>query len=116
MSLAANLLAGFLILVCAVTALADLRRAPQVVESMTRLGVPLDKMPTLAAVKLLAVTGLGVGFFVDRVHVLVGVCLVLYFAVAVTAHVRVRDGIRHTAPAFVVLTVSVAFALSAIGS
>lgn len=116
MSLATNGLAAFLALVCAVTALADLRRAPQVVESMTRLGVPLDKMPVLAAVKLLAVAGLVVGFFVDRVHVLVGVCLVLYFAIAVTSHVRVRDGIKHTAPAFVVLVVAVAFALAAIGS
>ena len=116
MSLAANIMGAFLALVCVATALGDLRRDPRIVESMNRLGVPVEKMSVLGALKLLAALGIVVGFFIDRVHVLVGVCLVLYFAIAVTAHVRVRDGVKHTAPAFVILVVAVAFALAAIGS
>lgn len=116
MTLAVNILGAFLALVCAATAVADFRRLPQVVETVSRLGVPSDKLATLGAVKMLAALGITVGFFVDRVHVLVGVSLVLYFAIAVTVHVRVRDGVKNTVPAFVMLAVSVAFALGATGS
>ena len=107
---------AFLALVCAATAVADFRRAPQALETVARLGIPAEKVPILGAIKSLATAGIAVGFFVDRVHVLVGVCLVLYFAIAVTVHVRVRDGVKNTAPAWVMLAVAVAFALGAIGS
>jgi len=116
MTLAANIMGTCLALVCVASSLGDFRRDPRIVASMNRLGVPVEKMPVLGVIKVLAALGIVVGFFLDRVHVLVGLCLALYFAIAVTAHVRVRDGVKHSAPAFVILVVAVAFALAAIGS
>lgn len=116
MSLAVTIVGVAIALVCGATALADFRRAPMAVETVTRLRIPAEKLALLGAIKALAAVGILVGFVVDRVHVVVGVCLVLYFAIAVTTHVRVRDGVRNAAPAFVMLVLSTAFALVAIGS
>lgn len=116
MTLAVTISGVFLALVCAATAVADFRRAPTAVDTVTRLGIPAGKLALLGAIKALAAAGIVVGFAVDRVHVVVGVCLVVYFAIAVTTHVRVRDGARNTAPAFVMLVVAVAFTLAAVGS
>jgi len=116
MSLAVTVLGVLIALVCGATAVADFRRAPMAVETVTRLGIPAEKLRLLGTIKSLAVAGIIAGFAVDRVHVAVGVCLVVYFAIAVTTHVRVRDGLRNAAPAFVMLVLSTAFALAAIGS
>lgn len=116
MTIVVNVLGAVLALVCAATALADFRRAPMAVETVTRLGIPVEKLALLGGIKALAAVGIVVGWALDRVHVLVGVCLVLYFAIAVTTHVRVRDGVRNGAPAFAMLVVAVAFTLGAIGS
>lgn len=116
MSLAVTVVGVLIALVCGATAVADFRRAPKAVETVTRLRIPAEKLALLGAIKSLAVVGIAVGFAVDRVHVIVGVCLVAYFAIAVTAHVRVRDGVSNAVPAFVMLALSTAFALAAIGS
>ena len=87
----ASSLAVFTAVACLFTAVADLRRDPRALETTRRLGIPDDRLRVLAAVKILAAAGLAAGLVVDRVLVLVSACLVLYFAIAVTAHVRVRD-------------------------
>lgn len=89
---------------------------PQILETMSRLGVPADKVRVLGVIKLAAAAGLAAGFTVGGLHVVTGAALFLYFAIATTAHVRVRDGARHTAPAFVLCALAVAFTLAALAS
>ena len=116
MSAFASILAGFLGVACVASAVADFRRAPQILETMARLGVPIDKVRLLGLIKVAAAAGLAAGFAVRGLHVATGSALFLYFAIATTAHVRVRDGIRNTVPAFVLCVVSVAFTLAALAA
>lgn len=116
MSRFASVLAGFLGIVCVASAIADFRRLPRILETMSRLGVPADKVRLLGLVKVAAAVGLAAGFAVRGLHVATGSALFLYFAIATTAHVRVRDGLRNTAPAFVLCAVAVAFVLAALAA
>jgi hypothetical protein len=116
MSVAVAVLGVLLAVVCVASALADFRGVPQVLETLARLGVPSDKARTLGAIKLLAAVGLAAGFAVRGLHVATGFALFLYFAIATVAHVRVRDGARNSAPAFVLCALSVTFTLAALAA
>ena len=116
MNTVASVLAGVLGVVCIASAIADFRRGPQILETMSRLGVPAEKVRLLGFVKLAAAVGLAAGFVVRGLHVATGAALFLYFAIATTAHVRVRDGARDALPAFVLCALSVAFTLAALAA
>ncbi len=116
MNIVAAVLAVILASACVGTAVGDFRGEPRILETMARLGVPAGKERLLGAIKLFAAAGLAVGFVVRGLHVVTGAALFLYFAIAVTAHVRVRDGFRRYAPAFVLTVVSVAFTLAALAA
>lgn len=116
MNVVAAVLAVLLAVACVVTAIADFRGVPQILETMSRLGVPADKVRVLGVIKLAAAAGLAAGFAVRGLHVVTGAALFLYFAIATTAHVRVRDGARHAAPAFVLCALAVTFTLAALTS
>ena len=115
MSNVANVLAVILILVCTATAIMDFRKSEQVVESMRKLKVPVERLSVLGGIKLLAVAGLIVGFQNIRLAEITGLCLCLYFALAVTTHTRVKDSLKETFPAFALLVVSVLFVLTTVG-
>lgn len=112
----ASVLAAALGVVCVASAFADFRGVPQVLETVSRLGVPADKVRLLGFVKLAAAAGLAAGFVVRGLHVATGSALFLYFAIATTAHVRVRDGVRNALPAFVLCALSVTFTLAALAA
>lgn len=109
-------LAGVIGVVCVGSAVADLRAVPQVLDTLKRLGVPADKATVLGVIKLAAAVGLVAGFFVRYLHAATGAALFLYFAIATTAHIRVKDGVRHVLPAFVLCALSVAFTLAALAN
>lgn len=111
MGTVANILAMILIVVCAGTSVLDVVRPATVVERMSRLRIPRSGLPLLAVVKMTCAIGLIVGFGKIRVGEIAGMLLCLYFAVAVTTHSRVKDSLRDTLPALVMLTVSVLFVL-----
>mgnify|MGYP000043851265 FL=1 len=115
MSNVANVLAVILILVCTATAIMDFRKSEQVVESMRKLKVPEKMLAVLGGIKLLAVAGLIIGFQNIRLAEITGLCLCLYFALAVTTHTRVKDSLKETFPALVMLSLSVLFVLTTVG-
>lgn len=111
MSTSANVLAVILIVVCVGTAIMDFARPPRLVQQMAGLKIPASGLPLLGAIKLLGAAGLIIGFGKIRVGEAAGLGLSLYFAVAVTTHTRVKDSLRDTAPAMVLLLMSVLFVL-----
>lgn len=115
MSNVANVLAVILILLCTATAIMDFRKSEQVVESMRKLKVPVERLAILGGIKLLAVAGLLVGFQNNRLAGITGLCLCLYFAVAVTTHTRVKDSVKETFPAIAMLSLSALFVLTIVG-
>lgn len=93
---------------CATSALADFRGVPQILQTMERLRMPVRIVPALGVAKLAAAGGLLIGLGIDRLGTFTALCLSIYFVLAVGAHLRVKDAVTETIPAFVMLGLSVA--------
>ena len=73
------------------------------------VGVPLRLFGALALLEIAGATGLLAGIGVKALGVAAGACLVAYFVVAITSHLRRRDLVAgHLAPAVVMALISVA--------
>lgn len=114
MQLVVNVLGGFLIVVCVVSALGDFARVPSLVETMNRLGISAKVLPVLGLIKMLGAVGVGVGFAQSSFAIAMGACLSAYFAGAVIAHTRVKDPFREGAAAYVILVVALTYFLTAL--
>ncbi|MCZ0980285.1 DoxX family protein [Streptomyces diastatochromogenes] len=79
---------------------------PQVIGTMTKVGVPEGALPWLATAKAAGALGLLAGLFVPLLGEAAAVGLVLYFLGAVISHLRVKD--FELAPAAVLTLVSAA--------
>ena len=111
MTFVSYVLAIVLIVLCALSALMDFVRPPQIVETMSRLKIPAKALPVLGGIKLVLCLGLAIGFSVIRVGQLAGIGLCIYFAVATTTHTRVKDSVKDTLPAFTHLVLSLFYVL-----
>lgn len=103
-----TILSIILAALCAASAVGDFRAVPRVVESLEAVRCPPRLMPFLGAIKSAAAIGLIVGLAVDWLGTVTALCLSIYFLLAVLAHVRVKDRLAGTAPAAVMLGLSVA--------
>lgn len=72
-------------------AVRKLSHRPEVVASYTRVGVPEDRLDQLAWILLAGAAGLVAGLFWPPVGVAAGIGLVVYFLLAIVAHVRADD-------------------------
>jgi hypothetical protein len=111
-----KVLAVILIVVSIGSALMDFRKPEQLVASMNKLKVPVERLPLLGAIKILGAIGLAVGFERIRIGELAGIGLCLYFAVATVTHTRVKDTVKDTAPAFFLFVISVLYVLTTVAS
>ena len=81
------------------SAAAKIRRVPQVVETLTSVGVKEEQINVLAAIELLGALGLLVGAKRPRIGSLAALGLTTYFAAAAASHVKVGDTPQNTGPA-----------------
>jgi len=114
MSLASNVLSVLLALVCVASAYADLTMMPQIVESMTKLKMPIRIIPALGVAKLAGAAGLMIGFSNNSLRIYAALCLAVYFVLATWCHVRVRDTAANTIPALALGLASIATLLTSI--
>lgn len=110
----ANAIAVLFLAVLVATGILDIIRHPKAREATEHLQVPVSSLPLLGAVKVLLAVGVVAGFGQVRIAELTGLCLCGYFAVATMTHLRVRDGARATAPAFVLLVLAGLYLLATI--
>ncbi len=103
MFIATAVVAVLLALALVGSAVGKLTRQPKVVEGITGVGVPVERLPALAALELLGAVGLIVGLWIPAIGVAAGVGVVLYFLGAVIAHVRVGDTAGIGAPVVLLL-------------
>ncbi len=82
----------------AFTALRKLSHRPEVVETYTRVGVPEDRLDQLAWILLAGASGLIAGLLWPPIGVAAGIGLVVYFLLAIAAHVRANDARNLVAP------------------
>jgi alkanesulfonate monooxygenase SsuD/methylene tetrahydromethanopterin reductase-like flavin-dependent oxidoreductase (luciferase family) len=78
-------------------------RAPRVVTMMSAAGVTSAQLPLLGALQIAATVGLVAGIWFPLLAIAAAIGLVLYFAGAIIAHVRVRDPAMQGAILFLVL-------------
>ena len=116
MTIVSRVLAVLLIVACIGSGVLDFVKPKQLVEGMSKLRIPLNALPVLGAIKIAAAIGLIIGFGNIRLAEVTGACLCAYFAIATTTHTRVKDSMRDTAPAFILLVVSVLFVLTTFAS
>ena len=103
-----------LAVVAVLSAVAKLTKNPKVVHSVHEVcGVPLDRLPVLAALEIAGGVGAVVGLWVTWIGVAAILGLALYFVGAVIAHLRVGDKQGAVTPAALVVLAVVALVLRA---
>jgi hypothetical protein len=99
----------------AASATAAFTRYERVLISMAKAGVPESRLPMLGALKAAGALGLLVGIGVPLIGTAAAVGVILYFAGAITTHLRARDYSLAPATAFGLLAVA-ALALGLVSS
>jgi xanthine/uracil/vitamin C permease (AzgA family) len=72
-------------------AVRKLSHRPDVVATYTRVGVPEERLNLLAWILLAGAAGLIAGLFWAPIGIAAGIGLVVYFLLAVAAHIRAGD-------------------------
>ena len=80
------------------TALRKLSHRPEVVATYVRVGVPEDRLDQLAWILLAGAAGLIAGLLWPPIGVAAGLGLVVYFLLAIGAHIRANDARNLGAP------------------
>ena len=75
----------------AFSAIRKLSHRPEVVRTYTRVGVPEARLDHLAIILLAGSAGLVAGLFWTPIGLAAGVGVVVYFLLAIAAHVRAGD-------------------------
>jgi hypothetical protein len=114
MNIVSTVLAILLIVVCVGSGVMDIRKPERLVEQMKKLKVPADRLQLLGAIKIAAAMGLVVGLQNVRLGEITGVCLAMYFAIAVVTHTRVKDSVKDTLPAFMLCAMSFLYLLATV--
>lgn len=100
--------------IAVLSAVAKLTRNPKVVQSVHEVcGVPLDRLPVLAALEIAGGAGAVLGLWVPWIGVAALTGLALYFVGAVIAHLRVGDRQGVVAPVGLAVLAVVALVLRA---
>lgn len=102
---AAYVIFGILLAISLVgSAMGKLSGNEKVVSMITGLGVSASSLPLLAGIEIVAALGLLVGLVFRPVGAAAGLIAIVYFAVAVAAHLRRGD--REFTPALVLGSIS----------
>ena len=112
---AAAVISSLLAAVLAFSAIRKLSHRPEVVATYTRVGVPEDKLDYLAYVLLAGAVGLVVGVFWGPLGVAAAAGLVVYFLLAIGAHIR-GDDAGHLATPIVIELLALAALVLRVGS
>ena len=90
------------------SAIGKLRGMPQVLQTLTHVGVTPGQIRALGVIMLLGVLGIVAGIWVPILGVLAALGLVLYFLGGALAHLRVKDPVKDAAPALGLAVLSLA--------
>lgn len=105
MDITHSVLSIALALVCVLTAAAEFTSQPAIADTMARLGA-VRVIPLLVAAKMVAAVGLLVGLAVPPVATAAAGGLIVFFVLAIAAHLRVKDSLADTAAAIVLALLS----------
>ena len=99
MNTATTIFTVVLALIALVSAMGKLRKMPQVIESLTHVGLKSNQIQLLAVLEILGAIGLLIGIAYPLLAFVSAGALMLYFVGAVVAHLRVKDKFKDFAAA-----------------
>lgn len=114
MQIAYVVVGSLLALVLTLSGAMKLRRAPNIVETMTKLGVPMSWLPILALAEFAAAVGLVAGIFYAPFGLAAAIGVVVYFIGASVTHLRKADFKGLGAPLFLLAAAVAVGALRAL--
>jgi uncharacterized membrane protein YphA (DoxX/SURF4 family) len=88
------------------SAIAKIKKVPDVMKSMESVGVKASQVPVLAALEIAGGLGLIVGIWMPSLGTLAAACLSLYFAGAVFAHLTNKHSIKEFGPALGIFVIT----------
>lgn len=106
MQIVSVVLSVLLALVAGFSALGKLQKKPQIMETMTHVGVKPNQIPVLAYLELAGALGLLVGLAYAGIGLAAATGLSLYFVGAVVAHLKIKDSFAAFSPALVLALLS----------
>lgn len=116
MNIFANIIGALLAVMCILSAIGDFTKNPRVIETTRRLGIPDNRVNILGGLKVAGGIGIIIGYRMQWLGILAGVCLVLYFVCAIASHSRVGDKIKELIPAAFLLMLATLYTLTTIAS
>ena len=110
------MVAGLSVVLAALMAFAAIRKLSHredVVRSYAMVGVPEDKLNSLAVILLAGAAGLFAGLFWEPIGLAAAIGVVCYFVLAVAAHLRFHDEQHLPAPLAILLLAAAVLLLRA---
>jgi len=111
MRLALDLIGGFYALIAVGSASGKLTKNPQVIASLTHVGVKDSFVKILAFLEILGGVGLAAGIAAKWLGLAAAIGLTLFFLGAIIAHLRVKDAPKNIVPPFVLFALGVVVTL-----
>jgi len=105
------ILAALLGLMATVSAYGKLSMNEKAAEMLHHVGLNDRQIRLLGTTEILGSIGLLIGIWVPVLGLLAALGFVVYFLVAVAAHIRAKDGVKDMAPAILLFVISVAVAV-----
>ncbi len=109
--MALAIVSGVLAALAAASAVMKLSHRPDIVDRYARVGVPETHLNALAGILMLGAVGVLAGLAWPSVGIAAAGGLVVYFALAIAAHVRARDAANLMTPAVMEILSIIAFGL-----
>ena len=106
MTIALNIFGALLAFAAIGSAIAKLVKVPDVMASMTAVGVKPNQVPLLAWLEIAGGLGLILGIWNKGLGLLSSLALALYFLGAIGAHVKAKSKIADAAPAIGIFVVA----------
>jgi len=107
MSIALVVVGGLYAAIAVGSAAGKLTKNEQVIASLTGVGVKDSFVPVLAILEILGAAGLAFGIWSKALGLAAAVCLALYFAGAVVAHLRAKDKAAAFIPPFILMVLGI---------
>lgn len=106
MTIALNIFGALLAFAAIGSAIAKLVKVPDVMASMSSVGVSPDRVPLLAWLEIAGGVGLILGIWNKNLGLLSSFALALYFLGAIGAHVKAKSKVADAAPAIGIFTIA----------
>jgi hypothetical protein len=111
MFIACVVISAVLAAILLASASGKLTKQPRIVDGLPGLGVPVERIPHLAALEIAGAVGLLVGLAIPLIGIAAAIGVCLYFIGAIVFHVRADDLPGAPVPAVILVLAAVALVL-----